>query len=110
MPEFELWLEFEQWIPKGDEDPENDYFNMLVKLSDGRKYGLNVWTFKALESARQESIQFGEPLGGRYLLPPDLFVERLDRSLMEEVVADLIALHALKDEWLAKEVEYDDDN
>src|SRR5262245_54140456 len=79
-PAFELWLEFEHWEPKPDDDPTDDFFNMQVKLPDGRRYALNVWTFKFIQKARypwpyEEGV--GEP--EEYLLPPDLFVERLDR-------------------------------
>jgi hypothetical protein len=33
------------------------------------------------------------------LLPPDLFVHRLDRTLLERIVADLIAQGGLREEW-----------
>ena len=34
-------------------------------------------------------------------LPPDLFIERLDRGLLEEVVAGLLHHGGLRDEWRA---------
>ena len=36
------------------------------------------------------------------MLPPDLFVDRMDRELLESVVADLIESDQLRDEWLVK--------
>jgi hypothetical protein len=36
---------------------------------------------------------------GAYLPGPDLFVERLDRALIERPVADLIARGGLRKEW-----------
>ena len=43
--------------------------------------------------------------------PPDLFVETLDRKLMEDVVADLIQRNGLRHEWLCSpnKQEYDGD-
>jgi hypothetical protein len=82
-PEFQLWLEwehFESW----DNDNSDDFLNMEVRLTGGRSYGLNVWTYGMLESARQADVKTGEHLGGAYLLPPDLFVARRDRSLLEQ--------------------------
>jgi hypothetical protein len=95
---FHLWLEFEHWLPQGA-DLEDDAFNMQVTLAGGRKYALNVWTFKFFPRAVREVQQTGEHLQGSYLPPPDLFVERLDRALIERVVADLIAHGGLREEW-----------
>jgi len=101
VPAFELWLEFEHWEPKPDDDPTADFFNMQVKLTDGRRYAMNVWTFKVIDKLRypwpyQEGV--GEPQ--EYLLPPDLFVERLDRALIERVVAQMLLKGEMKTEWL----------
>ena len=98
--QFDLWLEFEHWQPEADDDPEDDFFNMALRLPDGRAYALNVWTFRFLERARLDDQQSGEALNGKYLLPPDLFVERLDRKLMEEIATDLIKRGQLLDDWL----------
>jgi hypothetical protein len=95
-PEFELWLEWEAiessdvFAPWDSDDPEDDFFNMEVRLPDGRFYGLNVWTYRFLERAQQENQKTGDYLGGAYLIPPDLFVARRDRSLLEEVVRDIL--------------------
>ena len=88
---FELWLEFEHWLPEAHHDPEDDFFNMKLTLPDGRQYAFNVWTFKYLHRAIQECRESGEHRGGIYLPAPDLFVERLDRPLIEAAVADLVA-------------------
>ncbi|WP_437729355.1 hypothetical protein [Sorangium sp. So ce861] len=96
---FELWLEFEHWISPPDADPTDGFFNMLIRLPDGTRYAVNVWTYDMLESARREAAQQGESLSGRYLEAPDLFVERMDRSLLEAVVADMIASGRLRDSW-----------
>jgi hypothetical protein len=103
VPSFELWLEFEHWQPSPDDDPADDSFNMIIRLEDGRRYALVVWTFGYFTRALAEIRETGEALNGRYLLPPDLFVERLDRGLMEEIVADLVRRGDLRREWLAPE-------
>ncbi len=98
--EFELWLEFELWQSVPEFDPADDFFNMTVKLTDGSEFALNVWTYKFLSRAITDCKESGEGLGGKYLFPPDLFVERLDRGLMEEIVSDLIARGQMKQHWL----------
>lgn len=97
--DFKLWLEFEHWEPQRRKNPYQGFFQARLTLSDGRVYALNVWTFGFLAATRQEDKDSGGCLQGAYLLPPDLFVERLDRGLMERVVADLIKNNALKEEW-----------
>ena len=96
---FDRWLEFEHWESQDADDPEDDSFNMQITLSCGRKYALNVWTDKSIRGMLEECNETGECLFGSYLVPPDLFVQRLDRSLVESVVADLIAHDGLKTEW-----------
>lgn len=99
-PLFDLWLEFEEWLPSDGDDPESDFFNMGIRLANGTSYALNVWTFKYLQQVRERSKQIDPNFGGKYLVPPDLLVERLDRKLLEEVVKDLIQNNELKDGWL----------
>lgn len=104
--DFELWLEFEVWRGAGSNDePQSDFFNMQITLADGRMYALNVWTYASFPLAVADAAaQHGE-LGGSYLLPPDLFVHRMDRGYLEAVVADLLANDDLRDEWLVAEDE-----
>ena len=96
---FDLWLEFEHWRPRKGDDPEDDFFTMQMTLPGGKTYALKVWTFKYLSRAVQECRSTGEHLGGSYLPAPDLLVERLDRKLLEDVVADLIAVGGLSRQW-----------
>lgn len=96
---FTLWLEFEWWQPEPDDHPYDDFFNMHIHLSTGHSYALNVWTFDFLTTIRQRDLHSGACLGGRYLLPPDLLVEKLDRAHVEAVVLDLLATNHLRDEW-----------
>jgi hypothetical protein len=91
----DLWLEFELW--HDDFDRDDEFFNMAVILSDGRRYALSVWTYKFLERARREDQETGENLHGAYLAAPDLFVERLDRALLETAINDMIRHHRLRD-------------
>ena len=101
--EFDLWLEFEHWIPNEADDPEDDFINMEITLPHGPKYSLNVWTFKFLDRARLDDQEASEHLRGKYLLPPSLLVERLERRLLEDIVRDLIQTKRLKNEWLVSE-------
>jgi len=101
MPKFELWLEFELWRAEGDTDgPTDDFFNMQVTLDDGRKYALNVWTTGSFMRLAAEAKTEPDCLQGAYMLPPDLFVDRMDRKLLESVVADMIETDQMRDEWL----------
>ncbi len=106
---FTLWLEFELWRPMPEIgpqanafDPEDEFCNISITLATGERYALNVWTYNYLARARQDDRATGDNLSGKYLLPPDLFVERLDRQLLEEVVADLIRSGGLRAEWRAE--------
>ena len=100
-PTFDLWLEFEHTQPRPDDDPADDFANVQVRLLDGQRYALNVWTFEFMRRARypwpyDEGV--GEP--AEYLLPPDLFVERLDRPTLERVVRQLLMKGEMRSEWL----------
>jgi hypothetical protein len=99
-PAFELWLEFERWEPKPGDDPADDFCNVQVRLPDGRRYALNVWTFRFLHRARFDwpHDPDGEP--AEYVVAPDLFVERLDRPLLERAVSAMLANGEMKVEWL----------
>jgi hypothetical protein len=99
---FELWLEFEHWQREEGDDPEDDFFNMHIRLENGETYALNVWTFKFFERANNPNDP-DYSLEGKYMLAPDLFVERLDRELITEVIRDLIKKRMLKKEWLVSE-------
>jgi hypothetical protein len=102
-PQFDLWLEFECWEPQADDDPRTDFFNMKISLPNGNSYGLNVWTYDYFAVARHSHDVTSDTLGGGYLMPPDLFVERLDRALLERVVAALIRTNQLREAWLIHE-------
>lgn len=82
---FKLWLEFEEFSPW--DDIENDSANISVNTLDGREYGINVWTFNFLDSARKEESEKGN---FNYLISPDLFVKELSRDCIEQVVKALL--------------------
>jgi hypothetical protein len=112
IPKFELWLETERGEPLDQHAnrPYENFGNIEVKLKDGRRYALNVWTFDFLPLARYpwpyEIDESEEP--ANYLLPPDLFVEKLDRPSIEEIVTQLLKNDEMKDEWLCKDDEDED--
>jgi hypothetical protein len=102
VPQFELWLEFEHVEPQPGDDPGDDFANVQVRLPDGRRYALNVWTFKFFHRARYPwpyEVTSGPP-PEEYLIAPDLFVERLDRPTLERVISALLARDEMKPEWL----------
>jgi hypothetical protein len=96
MKEFKLWLEFEEVDPN-NWDVENEFANIHVDLPDGRHYGINVWTFKFLESSIKQDRENGENLSGLYQTPPDLFVKELTRDCIEKTIADLLEKGNLED-------------
>ncbi|SHE30536.1 hypothetical protein [Dysgonomonas macrotermitis] len=89
MEDFELWLEFEN-VDYSGSDVENEFCNIQVDLPDGRHYGINVWTYKFLNSAILQDEKSGNNLNGLYLPSPDLFVRELTRDCIEKVIADIL--------------------
>lgn len=102
---FDLWLEFEleHW-QNAPYDPEDEFFNMKVTLASGKQYAMNAWTFKFMENSVR-SIRFDDPpqseylpfdmivrhpIEREYLKPPDLLVSRLDRNLIEQMIAHML--------------------
>jgi hypothetical protein len=89
MSDFTLWLEFEEVEP-GNWDTENEFTNIHVDLPDGRHYGINVWTYKFLETAIKLDQASGDNLGGLYQTPPDLFVKELTRECIQKTIENLL--------------------
>lgn len=87
--DFKLWLEFED-VDFSNSDMENEFCNIHVYLPDGRHYGINVWTYKFLNTVVLENRETKENLNGLYLIPPDLFVKELTRDCIEKVIADIL--------------------
>jgi len=86
MTEFNLWLEFENtesWT-----DKSNDFANISVSINDGRKYGINVWTFEFLQTTINEDLKNGED--GLFQIPPDLFVKELSRDCIQKSIERLL--------------------
>lgn len=90
MTEFKLWLEFEEVSPS-EWDIENDFCNIHVDLADGRHYGINVWTFKFLETAIKNEEVKGSGTNGLYIIPPDLLVKILTRDCIQETIEHLLS-------------------
>jgi len=96
MKAFKLWLEFEE-IDSGNWDIANDFANIHVDLPDGRHYGINLWTYKFLETSIKLDMEKGESLNGHYQVPPDLFVKELTRDCIERTIEDLLTKGNLED-------------
>ena len=93
---FKLWLEFEQ-VDIGNWDTDNEACNIHVDLPDGRHYGINVWTYKFLDTLNKLDIESGENLNGNYQVSPDLFVKELTRDCIERTISDLLTKGNLED-------------
>ena len=64
---------------------------MVVYLSTGRRYALNVWTFDFFAQARTAGEINASPRAKHlYMHPPDLFVQDLSRATLEQVVVDML--------------------
>jgi hypothetical protein len=96
MLKFKLWLEFEEVDP-GNWDTDNEFANIHVDLPDGRHYGINVWTYKFLETSIKLDMENGDNLKGLYQTPPDLFVKELTRDCIEKTISDLLDKGNLED-------------
>jgi hypothetical protein len=92
---FKLWLEFEE-VDLMNWDDENEFCNIHVTLEDGQHYGINVWTYKYLETAIHYDKKTGDNLNGLYLIPPDLFVKKLSRECIQKTIEDLLKIGDLE--------------
>ena len=95
MTKFKLWLEFEEVDPN-NWDIENEFCNIHVELEDGRHYGLNIWTYKYLETSINEDRNTGENLNGLYQIPPDLFVKEFTRECIQQTIEDILKIDDLE--------------
>tara|TARA_R100000935_G_C2830213_1_gene164609 strand:- start:105 stop:344 length:240 start_codon:yes stop_codon:yes gene_type:complete len=68
-----------------------------VDLPDGRHYGINVWTYKFLETSIKLDMENGDNLKGLYQTPPDLFVKEMTRDCIEITISDLLDKGDLED-------------
>ncbi|PTQ99225.1 hypothetical protein C8P68_10241 [Mucilaginibacter yixingensis] len=94
--DFKLWLEFEEVDP-GNWDIYNDAANVGIELADGRCYGINVWTFRFLETMigiDEKQVAIG---AGLFIVPPDLFVKELTRECIEQTIRHLLFKGDLED-------------
>tara|TARA_R110002050_G_scaffold33863_9_gene85866 strand:- start:18 stop:341 length:324 start_codon:yes stop_codon:yes gene_type:complete len=96
MLKFKLWLEFEE-VDLGNWVPDNEFANIHVDFPDGRHYGINVWTYKFLETSIKLDMENGDNLKGLYQTPPDLFVKELTRDCIEKTISDLLGKGDLED-------------
>lgn len=96
MDDFKLWLEFEE-VDSDNWNTDNDFCNIHVELKDGRKYGINVWTYNFLKTAVEFDRNSGNNLNGLYTIPQDLFVNELTRSCIEKTIEDLLKVGDLEE-------------
>lgn len=84
---FDLWLEFEEVDPNSW-DVKNEFANIEVRLSDGKTYGINVWTFGFMKQVLNE--------GSLFQIPPDLLVKELTRECIEKTISELLQKDSLE--------------
>jgi argininosuccinate synthase len=96
MTDFEIWFEFEA-VDFSQSDMKNEAANIQVNLVDGRRYGINVWTYNFLKTTVEIDEISGENLNGLYQSPPDLFVQILSRECIEKTISDLLRKGNLED-------------
>lgn len=96
MTNFKLWLEFEH-VDFSNSDMENESCNIHVDLPNGKHYGINIWTYKFLETVKKLNEKSGDNLNGLYQYTPDLFVKELTRECIEKTIADLLEIGNLED-------------
>lgn len=82
---FKVWVEFEESDPWENIDCE--FCNILVNTLDGRKYGINIWTYKYLTVAIEQEKKDNN---NDFLIPPDLFVKELTRDKIEIAISELL--------------------
>ena len=95
ITKFNLWLEFEEVDPN-NWDIENEFCNIEVELQDGRRYGINIWTYKFLQTSIEDDFKTGNNLNGIYQKPPDLFVKELTRDCIQQTIEDLLKIDDLE--------------
>lgn len=84
--EVSLWIEAEHI-----EEDVTEFCNVVVAISTGERYQLNVWSAEFFAGAWAEGEpNASEEVRSLYMLPPDLFVQDLTRPTIEAVIADLI--------------------
>jgi len=108
MSDFDLWLEFEVGDPINQpaNRPVENFANVVIRLSDGKRYCLNVWTFDFVPLARYSwPYKNTDEVPAKYVIPPDLLVERLDRVTIQSVVSDMLAAGELRPEWRCADAE-----
>lgn len=107
VTDYEIMLEWERGEPLDQpaNAPCENFGNVEVKFTDGRRYALNVWTFDFLPLARYpwpyEPVANLEPAS--FVRPPDLFVDKLERRSIEATVRRLVEEGGLDDKWLVGE-------
>jgi hypothetical protein len=87
---YTLWLEFEQLREGNQWSKEKEYANIAVQFSDGRYYGINVWTYDFLQVAVAMDAVSHHHANGAYQIPPDLFVREMTRECIEKAIEDLL--------------------
>ncbi len=69
----------------------NDNSDIDVFMKNGDWYSATAFTYENIEFLRRKNVATAENLNGKYFWAKDMFVvERIERELIEEVVAELL--------------------
>ena len=99
---FKLWTEFELWPDPWD--TKNEFANIGVNTLDGRRYGINVWTFDFLKTSIELFAKNNEDVQRYYQIPPDLFVREMTRECLEATLIDLLNNEGDLEEYLNESI------
>ncbi|MEE8296022.1 MAG: hypothetical protein V3R64_09955 [Sphingomonadales bacterium] len=73
-----------------DVDPDDDNIDLVVTLSDGRRFSASVFTMKNIEKLMKKDAETGEALHGKYFFCPDmLIVKNLTHKNIQDTLDDL---------------------
>lgn len=94
-----IWIELENITNLDGTKPDiqNEVSNVVITLDNGDIIGLNVWSYKFLQSLIDRDSQTGENQNGIYQIPPDLLVKEISRDCIEKSVIELIEKGLLAD-------------
>lgn len=72
-------------------NPNDDNVDIVVTLSDGRRFSGTFFTLKNVETLMKRWKESGECLNGLYFFTPDcVIVKKLTQEIVEATVRDMI--------------------
>lgn len=88
-PEFDLYLESDNWSKEDKQNLNEEFMSVNVSLPDGRCYSLNVSTYAYLKN-EIDKTKAKDDLEKSFITPPDLLVEELSREIIHDVILKIL--------------------